>query len=236
MDHPCNYLNLRREAAQPANLAAVPTGMPMPCLIVDNNGTGVFYGVMGGRGFGFSASATAVAYPVLLSSPVAAGPAVIGSAGDAADVELWIVAKGAKAVYFVTNSVQRWSVGATGHLTAFADNTYDIGASGANRPRTIYAGTSVVTPLLIASQTQVPIASAEAATAVVTGPATTQAVVLASIAATDLVMLTPLSDPASAGGVNHWWATVNAGVGFTVNVAAAPLAPCTFAYTIIRRA
>jgi hypothetical protein len=28
------------------------------------------------------------------------------------------------------------------------DNTYDVGASGASRPRTIYAGTSVVTPLV----------------------------------------------------------------------------------------
>lgn len=30
----------------------------------------------------------------------------------------------------------------------FTDNTYDIGASGATRPRTVYAGTSVITPLL----------------------------------------------------------------------------------------
>ena len=33
----------------------------------------------------------------------------------------------------------------TGHLL-FTDNTYDIGASGATRPRTIYAATSIVTP------------------------------------------------------------------------------------------
>lgn len=30
----------------------------------------------------------------------------------------------------------------------FTDNTYDIGASGATRPRTLYAGTSVIAPLL----------------------------------------------------------------------------------------
>lgn len=30
----------------------------------------------------------------------------------------------------------------------FTDNTYDIGASGATRPRTVYAGTSVVSPLV----------------------------------------------------------------------------------------
>lgn len=34
-------------------------------------------------------------------------------------------------------------------LTWSPDNTYDLGASGANRPRTIYVGTSVVTPLLV---------------------------------------------------------------------------------------
>lgn len=34
----------------------------------------------------------------------------------------------------------------SGHLIAATDNTYDIGASGATRPRTGYFGTSVVTP------------------------------------------------------------------------------------------
>jgi Collagen triple helix repeat (20 copies) len=35
----------------------------------------------------------------------------------------------------------------TQHLTFSPDNTYDIGASGANRPRSIYAGTSFVPPV-----------------------------------------------------------------------------------------
>ncbi len=35
-----------------------------------------------------------------------------------------------------------------GNIIAGTDNTYDIGASGATRPRTIYAGTSVITPAL----------------------------------------------------------------------------------------
>ena len=38
----------------------------------------------------------------------------------------------------------RWTVNSTGHLLAETDNTYDIGASGATRPRTAYIGTSVV--------------------------------------------------------------------------------------------
>ena len=37
------------------------------------------------------------------------------------------------------------SFGGTGHLTWTTDNTYDIGASGANRPRQVYVGTKVTT-------------------------------------------------------------------------------------------
>ena len=50
---------------------------------------------------------------------------------------------------FATTSVgataltTRWTVEDTGHLLAFADNTYDIGNSGALRPRTGYFGTSL---------------------------------------------------------------------------------------------
>ena len=38
----------------------------------------------------------------------------------------------------------RWRLDASGHLIAVADNTYDFGASGATRPRTLYVGTSAV--------------------------------------------------------------------------------------------
>jgi len=45
----------------------------------------------------------------------------------------------------VTNDTYRWLVQAAGHLVANVDNTYDIGASGANRPRNVYiAGNLVV--------------------------------------------------------------------------------------------
>jgi hypothetical protein len=50
----------------------------------------------------------------------------------AAPLELW------------TTDTKRWEVSATGHLLAATDNDYDIGASGATRPRTAYVGTSVV--------------------------------------------------------------------------------------------
>lgn len=53
------------------------------------------------------------------------------------------------------NSTQYWRLeGTTGHFGAVTDNVNDIGASGANRPRTIYVGTSVVSPVLIATETK----------------------------------------------------------------------------------
>jgi hypothetical protein len=39
---------------------------------------------------------------------------------------------------FETNSVPRWQVEASGHLTAVTDNSFDIGATSTNRPRNIY--------------------------------------------------------------------------------------------------
>ena len=51
----------------------------------------------------------------------------------------------ARALQLGTDGTGRWQIGATtGYLLAVVDNTYDIGASGATRPRTIYAGTNVV--------------------------------------------------------------------------------------------
>lgn len=42
------------------------------------------------------------------------------------------------AVGFLTNNVTRWQINTSGHLLAAQDATYDIGASGANRPRDLY--------------------------------------------------------------------------------------------------
>ncbi len=50
---------------------------------------------------------------------------------------------GAANLGLLTNNTLRWQVAAsTGHFLANVDNTYDIGAAGANRPRSVYvAGT-----------------------------------------------------------------------------------------------
>lgn len=62
----------------------------------------------------------------------------IGHSGNA-----YIDVQGGAALSFRMNGVSQWFLSAAGHLLADADNTEDIGASGATRPRTIYVGTSV---------------------------------------------------------------------------------------------
>ena len=42
-----------------------------------------------------------------------------------------------------SNGVERWNISTTGHFIAAADNTYDIGASGANRPRNVYVASQL---------------------------------------------------------------------------------------------
>ena len=49
---------------------------------------------------------------------------------------------------FYTNGTHRWNFDASGNFVAAADNTYDIGASGANRPRIGYFGTRVDAPTI----------------------------------------------------------------------------------------
>lgn len=63
------------------------------------------------------------------------------------------IADGSSTVDFYTGGVAagnlRYSIDASGHLLAGTDNSFDIGAFGATRPRRVHAGTSVITPLLI---------------------------------------------------------------------------------------
>lgn len=47
----------------------------------------------------------------------------------------------------------KWYIPSTGHFLSNADNTYDIGASGATRPRTGYFGTSIVAPSIVSTAT-----------------------------------------------------------------------------------
>lgn len=73
------------------------------------------------------------------------------SAGTGAARALYIGTTGNAALAFVTNNSSKWTMQAAGHLTANTDNTYDIGASGATRPRNYYGGGTITTASTIQS-------------------------------------------------------------------------------------
>ena len=54
------------------------------------------------------------------------------------DTNLGLRSSGNDILEIVTAGADRWQVNAAGHLLAVDDNTYDIGASGATRPRNAY--------------------------------------------------------------------------------------------------
>jgi hypothetical protein len=55
--------------------------------------------------------------------------------------QLNFLSQGGSSIFFFTNGTARWYVdGANGNLLAFADNTYDIGAAAATRPRNLFLG------------------------------------------------------------------------------------------------
>jgi hypothetical protein len=66
-----------------------------------------------------------------------------------------------------------WNVNSSGHVITNSDNTYDIGASGATRPRTIYAGTSVVAAGVNLNVETLIITVSDETTAITTGTAKT---------------------------------------------------------------
>lgn len=59
----------------------------------------------------------------------------------------------ANPIQFYTNNTSRWKIDGSGHLIATTDNTYDIGASGATRPRNLYlAGTATFSSRILEAQ------------------------------------------------------------------------------------
>jgi hypothetical protein len=56
---------------------------------------------------------------------------------------LVLVAASAQPVRIRTTAINRWLWDASGHYLCTTDNTLDVGASGATRPRTLYLGTSL---------------------------------------------------------------------------------------------
>ena len=75
----------------------------------------------------------------------------------------FIAVNGAQEVWLQNNGLKKLTISADGTTTTLAnhllfgtDNTYDIGASGATRPRTGYFGTSIITPKAIIGDTSSP--------------------------------------------------------------------------------
>lgn len=69
----------------------------------------------------------------------------IGSEAAGTGTERPIDFFGAGFQFKTTSGTLRWEVANAGNLLAGADNSYDIGASGANRPRNVYVAGSITT-------------------------------------------------------------------------------------------
>lgn len=67
------------------------------------------------------------------------------NAGTGTIRPLHLRTSGLAALSFDTNNTSRWLVQSNGHLLGVTDNTYDIGAAGATRPRSVYIGTDIFT-------------------------------------------------------------------------------------------
>lgn len=65
-------------------------------------------------------------------------------AGSGAVCDFRFGVSGLANVTIVTNNSSRWDVNSSGHMMGATDNTYDIGGSGATRPRSIYWGTQAL--------------------------------------------------------------------------------------------
>jgi hypothetical protein len=79
----------------------------------------------------------------------------LGTGGTSGNTVVHSGAGAGSEVYISTSGTLRWKVDGNGHLVAQVDNTYDIGASGASRPRSIYTsqGVSFANSLSVNSST-----------------------------------------------------------------------------------
>jgi len=82
---------------------------------------------------------------------------ITGAAETPSGGSSYIKATNANPLAIGTNNTDRWQFSTAGHFLAAADNAYDIGANGANRPRRGYFGSDVRAPIFYvgASQTSI---------------------------------------------------------------------------------
>ena len=70
---------------------------------------------------------------------------MVNKAGTGTSRPFYMGTNAASPFGLVTNGTVRWQVDGNGNFIANADNTYDIGASGANRPRNVYVANNITT-------------------------------------------------------------------------------------------
>ena len=90
----------------------------------------------------------------------------------------------------------RWQLNSSGNFLAYADNSYDIGASGASRPRNGYFGTSVVTPAATVSNVTL--------TGTITFPAGVRQTLAPNSTTPGLNVGSVASDPSSLSNGDVW--------------------------------
>lgn len=163
---------------------------------------------------------------------ITGGPST--GAGNGGQVCLWISNPGASS-QVVNSALRRWCVSTLGHWLAQLDNAYDIGASGANRPRNIFAastitGTAYATTTNCAVNSVSPAACGSAASGAVVIPTTTTTYTINTTAVTahsriQVTWLTFASDlpssPTCVAPINTTEPTisaVSAGVSFTITL------------------
>lgn len=79
----------------------------------------------------------------VISWGTTANQLVIGTQSLGTGVNRLLRLKGDGGIYFAITGTDVWNFSAAGHFLAGADNTYDIGASGATRPRNVYIGSAL---------------------------------------------------------------------------------------------
>jgi hypothetical protein len=81
---------------------------------------------------------------LMLNAPTGNSAQILSeAAGTGTARALRLGTSGNASLIFRTNGADVWTINGSGHLLASTDNSFDIGASGATRPRNVYIGTDL---------------------------------------------------------------------------------------------
>lgn len=125
-----------------------------------------------------------------------------------------IIIRSLGALRLGANSSANWEFTTSNHLTCLADNTHDIGASGASRPRSIFVGTSIRTPQINNNAGTIGIEGTTSSFPALKRSSTTLQVRLADDTANAPLESASVKTDAPAGGTSGTW---KLGVAATVS-------------------